>query len=94
VRGERQQRGRGGHGPLRGSRAGDRFALTLISLALDEVDATQVRDRRRESERQTRAEPNQPGRARRRQLDRTVLSAAETEAIVRAEMARRRLVDG
>jgi hypothetical protein len=41
VCGERQQRGGGGDGPLRGSRAGDRFALTLIPLALDEVDATQ-----------------------------------------------------
>jgi hypothetical protein len=45
VCGERQQRVGGGHRPLRGSRAGDRFALTLISPALDEVDATQVRDR-------------------------------------------------
>jgi hypothetical protein len=28
-----------GNGPLSGARAGDRFALALISLALDEVDA-------------------------------------------------------
>jgi len=42
VCGERQQREGGGHGLLQGSRAGDRFALTLISLALDEVDATAV----------------------------------------------------
>jgi hypothetical protein len=51
--GERQQRGEGGHRPLRGSRAGDRFALTVISLALDGVDATPVSARRRGSERQT-----------------------------------------
>lgn len=42
VRGERQQRQEVGHGPLRGPRAGDRSALTVISLALDEVDATAV----------------------------------------------------
>jgi hypothetical protein len=42
LRAERQQGEAGGHGPLRGSRAGDRFALTVISLALDEVDATAV----------------------------------------------------
>jgi len=38
---------------LRGARAGDRFAVTVISLTLDEVDATQVPDQRRGSERQT-----------------------------------------
>jgi hypothetical protein len=46
VRGERHQRREDGALPLRDSRAGDRFALALISLALDEVDATQVPDRR------------------------------------------------
>jgi len=30
------------HRRLRSSRAGDRFALTVISLALDEIDATAV----------------------------------------------------
>lgn len=35
-----------GRGPaLQSSRAGDRFAFALISLALDEVDATEVPDR-------------------------------------------------
>jgi hypothetical protein len=66
VRGERQQRGGGGNGPLPGSRAKDRFALTLISLALEEVDATQVRDRRRGSERHTELSPTSPGRTHRR----------------------------
>ena len=42
VRGKRQQRAEGGHGPLRAPRAGDRSAPTVISLALDEVDATAV----------------------------------------------------
>jgi len=32
----------GGYLPLSGARGGDRFALALISLALDEVDATEV----------------------------------------------------
>jgi hypothetical protein len=49
VRGERQQREEGRHGPLRGSRAGDRFALTVISLALDEVDAAPVPNRDRKA---------------------------------------------
>ena len=31
-----------GYLPLSGARGGDRFALALISLALDEVDATEV----------------------------------------------------
>jgi hypothetical protein len=51
MRGERQQRGETGDRPQRSSRAGDRFALALISLALDEVDATQVPDGCRGSER-------------------------------------------
>jgi hypothetical protein len=42
------RRGRGR--PLRGPRAGDRFALTVISLALDQVDAAGA-NRRRESKR-------------------------------------------
>ncbi len=42
----------GGQGPRRGSRAGARFALTLISLALDQGDVMQVPDWPRRSERQ------------------------------------------
>ena len=39
--------GWGGNGPLSGARVGDRFALALISLALDEVDATELLGGRR-----------------------------------------------
>ena len=61
VRGERQQREAGGHGPLWGPRAGDRSALTVISLALDEVDATAVLTGAIEL---ASAQPDQPVRAR------------------------------
>jgi hypothetical protein len=44
VAGQRGHRGTGWDGPLWGAREGDRCALALISLALDEGDATAVLD--------------------------------------------------
>jgi site-specific recombinase XerD len=49
VVGGRLHRGAGCDGPLWGARGGDRCALALISLALDEVDATAVVGGRRRS---------------------------------------------
>lgn len=47
VAGQRRQRWVGGNGPLSAARVGDRFALVLISLGLDEVDATELLGGRR-----------------------------------------------
>jgi hypothetical protein len=64
ARRERRQRRAATDGPLRSSRAGDRFALALISLALDEVDTTQAPDRRlTRSERRAQADAARAGRA-------------------------------
>jgi hypothetical protein len=49
VVGQRRHRGTGWDGPLWGAREGDRCALALISLALDEGDATAVIGGRRRS---------------------------------------------
>jgi hypothetical protein len=92
----------GRDGPLSGVRGGDRFARALISLALDEVDATEVLPWHQRFEEHCRVgvqlaqavvsrESNlgQPGLALRRQHDRATRGRGRMKAIVRTAAAGR-----